>query len=72
MVKQLGWFSRRNRTDEAHRGAQATRQAGLDLKKQRADDQAARTAKRTPEEIQAQRDRKEAQCKNRRSNSNVR
>ena len=65
MVKQLGWFSRRHRTDEAHRGAQDNRQARLDLKKQLADDQAARTAKRTPEEIQVQRDRKEVERRKR-------
>ena len=65
MVKQAGWFSRRNRTDEAHRGAQDDRQERLDLKKQLADDQAARTAKRTPEEIQVQRDRKEVERRKR-------
>tara|TARA_Y100000310_G_C20578836_1_gene761918 strand:- start:791 stop:991 length:201 start_codon:yes stop_codon:yes gene_type:complete len=49
-MKPSGQFSRRHHTDDAHRAAQANRQARLELKQLLIDEQVARTAARTPEE----------------------
>jgi len=57
-MKPSGQFSRRHHTDDAHRAAQANRQARLELKQLLIDEQVARTAARTPEQIEAQRARK--------------
>ena len=57
-MKPSRQFSRRHHTDDAHRAAQANRQARLELKQLLIDEQVARTAARTPEQIEAQRARK--------------